>query len=574
VNQSKFQGDGHVSSIYEALTLKHTTGYWPASAPNGILETALYIWDKFQGITNVQCKFDFERPDQHHDLTIYVGKVRFAVNLFQIHGSGKIQPKNLGARSFLSKYFLAAEIQEDFNHFLDQSYHSYIISLLEAKGVSIQSSSTTELKKQVSLLCPHFDETSNLSRDTFLYSLREYCFSLLIKTYNTYQEGFRNAFNTLLMAEETTIITRFHKNKVTIEQLNIELPPYQEMKLYKKGRNSIGVQMGTVSLLLRFKFENKPDSSIKLATSYEFFDQVEDFTSKNRKQNENTLMRVHHIEASTQSEHKDNISNAVGKCHEAYVYYWLLTKYPDCIQTDDDDCLTFLAGNLPFLAKDLADRVKESSSLTATAIAEYIENKYDAKGIESLQLVADIYVEDKMNTGDVKVNLRTSTGSIEELYISLKAIKSGSQKITTKNPGIGTILGSSYFDIRDLSETILRVKEQFELDQDHHASLASLSREIGDSLQHAPQENLRKGLENLLGKALTVITAYEQKQVHCLEHHQIEGPVHVLAGFPTEIQNTLVWNEGKESLSLRVKFSRAQKYGWSTVKLASEYEIN
>jgi hypothetical protein len=572
MNQSRFLGDGHVSNVYRALDQKSKTGRWSNDIPLGVLETAKYLWNKFPNPSRIVCKFEHDNPDKHHDLTITWNNQTHFINLFQIQGNAQIQPKNLGAKSFLKKYFLAPELQCEFNSFFEEHYNDYLFNMVSAKGLLPETMETSKLKKLVSDLYPHFDDKGNLCRDEFLFALREHCYLLLLQTYNEYKEGFEHAFRTLLLVGETNIITRFYRNKVSVEEFRAEIAPYEEIKIYKKGRYSIGIQFGAISLLLRFKFENKPDSSIKLATSYEFFNDSHDFAAKIHNQNIKTLQNMDNIYENTHHVAKENTSNAVGKCHEAFAYYWMLKRYPDAIQTDDREPERYLRDYLPYLSKETALQIKESSAVTAEVIASYIWEKYRTTKIVSLQLVGDIYLSDRLNTGDLKISIRGDGDKITEVYLSLKALRSANQKITTKNPGIGTILGPTYFDlVDDFSETINSVKREFENHQNHQTSLIRLSNEIGAILEGAPQENLRKGIENLLGKALMVITIYEQKRAYCLEHQNINTPIIVLRNTPSNIQNTFVWNYGSESLSLRVKFSRGQRYGWSPVKLVSEY---
>lgn len=68
-----------------------------------------------------------------------------------------------------------------------------------------------------------------------------------------------------------------------------------------------------------------------------------------------------------------------------------------------------------------------------------------------------------------------------------------------------------------------------------------------------------------------IITAYEQNKAFYIEHHDITSDVRVLCNTPSKIQNTLLWNNGKEQISLRVKFSSGESHGWSSIKLSSEY---
>ena len=57
------------------------------------------------------------------------------------------------------------------------------------------------------------------------------------------------------------------------------------------------------------------------------------------------------------------------------------------------------------------------------------------------------------------------------------------------------------------------------------------------------------------------------------EHSKIDSVITVHVKKPSPIQNTLAWNYDLETINLRVKFSRGQEHGWSSIKLASEYQL-
>lgn len=104
--------------------------------------------------------------------------------------------------------------------------------------------------------------------------------------------------------------------------------------------------------------------------------------------------------------------------------------------------------------------------------------------------------------------------------------------------------------------------------------MEKISLKIGESLSCAPQENLKTGLKALLGSNTMIITFYGENDSLVIEYDEIEGKVDVFPSFPSKKQTTLKWNYNREEISLRVKFSRGQKYGWSTIKLSCDYKIN
>ena len=88
-----------------------------------VIKTVNYITSLFPKVQSVSTKYEQMNPDEHADLTLVVknGK-RINVELFLIKGKATIQPKNLGAKSFLEKYFKSKELQVVFNEYMNQKY--------------------------------------------------------------------------------------------------------------------------------------------------------------------------------------------------------------------------------------------------------------------------------------------------------------------------------------------------------------------------------------------------------------------------------------------------------------------
>lgn len=191
-------------------------------------------------------------------------------------------------------------------------------------------------------------------------------------------------------------------------------------------------------------------------------------------------------------------------------------------------------------------------------------------------MVPGSYIKNRLDTGDLKLTLKVN-GNYEIESISLKAVarktKTGTS-LTTKNPGIGTILGPTFFDIGDLNPIVAIVKERFEKKELNHKECQEVvAEELGRQLQHATQENLKRGIKNLLGEAMVAITFYRNNESVCIEHSEINTGIRVIPQKPSAIQTTLEWNKGDEIIRLRVKFSAGHHHGWSSLKLASEYLV-
>lgn len=375
-----------------------------------------------------------------------------------------------------------------------------------------------------------------------------------------------------MMLDTTNIITRYtNENKsLCVEQWESSISAEQDIQLYKKGNDTIGIRAGSEALTIRFKFESGPTSSVKLATSYEHFPAEDGVVQKNLK----VIKRFEGMIGKHQQVNKKNDSNAVGKCNEAMVYYRFLLTDPKIHQVDDKEFQVMLETYSPYVTHKTLLDIQQSSIKAVEKIDEYLQGKYEDYEIEAIQLVPDSYLEDHLDTSDLKIILRVDRKYVEE-NLSLKAVSKSNVKITVKNPGAGSILGPLYFGIGSLTLITDEMKAKFEQQQlTHMECLEIVSEELGKSLQTANPEKLRKGLAAIRGTATTVITNYTNDRTLILEHDVIQGEIKVHPKSPTLIQTTLRWHEEQEELSLRVKFSGGQSKGWSSLKLACEYKVN
>lgn len=269
-----------------------------------------------------------------------------------------------------------------------------------------------------------------------------------------------------------------------------------------------------------------------------------------------------------------NSSNAIGKCHEALTYYYFLKEFPNVTQVETDECVELLSKYYSRVKPDVLKKLYCSTSTIISVISERLHQKYYTFKIESIELIPENYVYDRLDTGDLQLILLIDKEYVIE-NISLKALAKKSNKITTKNPGIGTILGPIYFNVGSMEQAVNEVKTKFLTGEiNHKESLEILAAELGEYLKIATQEQLKRGIENLLGKAMMAVTYYDENVSYCKEYSRIEDEVKVYTKAPTAIQNTLSWHKNLESINLRVKFSKGQKHGWSSIKLTSEYQLS
>lgn len=564
-------GDNHVNYVHQALIKylgNEPIDHFPLSAK----KTVNFITTHYPDIESVKSKFETPHPDLSKDLTLFLNSGKeISVNLFLIKKGGKIQPKNPGAKSFLSKYFLSQSLQDSFNKSIETNYIKFLKKIVETKKGTHYISDKKELKRLVSTFYPKFTDSINSLRDQFLYSLRETSFDLLKDFYNAENEGFFYAYNNFFMSEDFNVITRYGKEEIdiSVEEFNPGVPNFGDIQIYKIGKSTLGIKFGNVALTLRFKFESSPTSSIKLAASY---DRIPEQT-ENEVLNGKTIRKIGDLINAHEYSETFNSSNAIGKCHEALVYYHFIKEYPNISQVEQDECVNQLGSYYSQVKQDTLLKLYHTTPTIIPAIVDKLDKKYRNYVIDSVELVPDSYISDNLDTGDLQLVLKVNQKYIIE-KISLKALAKRGSKITTKNPGIGTILGPTYFDIGNIDLTVNEVKTKFNMGElDHKESLEVLAEELGNQLKKASQEKLKNGIQNLLGKSMMAVTFYEENISYCKEYSEIDSYINVYVKKPTTIQNTLAWDNDVEMINLRVKFSRGQKHGWSTVKLTSEYQI-
>lgn len=561
------RGDIHVLNVYHELK-KRLDNKDVENNYNITNQTALKLLKLFPDIVNVRNKFQYDHPDSQPDLTLTLSDMKEKeVNLFLIKEKANIQPKNMGAKSFLSKYFQMSECQKKFNNYFERRYDQYIIDFSKQAFPSNISRDKQLIKKRY----PRFTKETEKFRVSFLFDIREECFDLLRHELNKEKGNFYNAISSLLLLDSINIITRYTKeNKCSgVEEFDFTFSTNEEIKLYKKGNYSIGVRVGNKALVIRFKFESGPASSIKLVSSYESFPEKSEVLYTNKRdihEFENLINDHTHYKSS-------NSSNAVGKCNEAIIYYRILKKHPYVYQVDSQEFKGMLEKYYTLVNQADLKNIEESSIVSVKKLELYLKNKYKLFSIESIQLVPDSYIQNRLDNTDLLLTINCY-GKIIQEHISLKAIRKRGAKITVKNAGIGKILGEQYFNIGALDEVVSKVRERYYKNLiDLKSCLSEVSNDLGHQLLSASQENLIKGLQSIVGDSTVLITFYRDNDSKIIEHGNINGKVQVFPSTPTPIQTKLEWDNNEE-IFIRVKFSGSQKKGWTSMKVACEYVIS
>ena len=552
-------GKEHVLTVYEALI--NQTDHL----------TANYIKKLYPNIQSIINKFQTAQPDQNPDLTITLQNAEvIKINLFAVRGKSAIQPKNLGAKSFLEKYFHSEALQQVFNYDLEDELKRFYQEVVKKREELNEYDTTELLKSKVKAYFPKFTDEINPLRRVFLAQIRDIAFHLMKEAYNAGKGLLEETFRVLMMTDGVNIISRYNKDGIyEVEQWGTQIDFSQPLRIYKKGNDTVGLRIGTDALTLRFKFESSPATSIKLATSFERFPEETKVLNENLQSIKRFEQKINrHVQSS-----KKNSSNAIGKCNEAIVYYRLLKTNPSINQVEESAYQDMLETYSPIVQHDILLQIIEASIITIEKVEEYLTNKYGEYQLQSIQLVPESYIKDRLDTTDLRVILMKNGQYVEE-GLSLKAIATKNAKITVKNPGAGQILGPSYFNIGTLTPLIDELKEQFEAGQkDHRQCLEMISATFGKAVGEAQLNKLQKGLAAILGKATKVITIYKQNDCRILEYSKVTGNIQVHQQTPSTIQTTFIGNEGELELSLRVKFSAGQSKGWSSVKFVGELGV-
>ncbi len=538
--------------------------------------TARFIIEKHNDIVEVANKFEAENSNTAPDLALRKNDGEtVCVNLYKIKNKQTIQPKNLGAKSFIEKYFNSPNLQDEFNSYFESAYRDFLSETTAVFSDNFKKDATErELKDELKKVCPKFVPEVEAFRSKFLYELREKCFGLFIKEYNQASGAIEQAFNALFMTSSFNVITRYDGDVLKgVEEFRVDVHETKNVSISKVGMNSVGITSDDITLLLRFKFESSPVSSIKLATSYSKPKADQTIVKGNLR----ALSRFNEaLSGGFKPAGSQANPNAIGKCSEAIFYSQILKVNSSVRQLDENNFVDMFRKYSPNITENECECITKTTIGAVDGLMAFLKRKHGAYTMDSIELVPDAYLDNRLDTADIELILKVDNKYVSE-PISLKAIAKASNEINCKNPGIGQILGPTYFGLAqdELNAVLGDVRDKFASDDvDHRGALEAISKNIGRQLAQAfsdQQEQLIKGTESLLGKALVVIVYYVDNKYAVLEHGAPIPQVEVFPENPSLIQNTLSWAGGDEKIRLRVKFSGSQKHGWTSIKLACAY---
>ncbi|PNP21946.1 hypothetical protein AL471_014315 [Vibrio alginolyticus] len=566
-------GDKHVCDVTAEIRTYIDTQQLPAEDEIAAA-TACFIIKRHNDIVAVVNKFEVENSNVAPDLTLCKKNGEsITVNLYKIQNSSSIQPKNLGALSFIEKYFNSPHLQQEFNAYFKMVYRDFLFHSLDTLCKTYDNDiADREMREELRTICPSFTPEIEQYRAKFLYELREKCFDLFLKEYNKKSGAIEKAFNTLFMTDSLTIITRYNGDKLkSVEEFKVDIHEITNVSISKVGMNTVGITSDNITLLLRFKFESGPASSIKLATSYSKPKGEPKIIEENSRAL-HLFEKVSSQDVFSTSNTSD--SNAIGKCSEAIFYSQILKVDRSVLQLDKSDFIEMFEAYSSKITRNEFEDIMQTAIGTVHGLIQFLKERYGDYSIDSIELVPDAYLVNRLNTADIELVLRVGNKYVTE-PISLKAIANASSSINCKNPGIGQILGPTYFNLsqEQLDVVLNAAKASFlKKEINHRKALEIISKNIGEQLINAEPKNIINGAQALLGTALVVVVYYRDKKYAFLEHDVTIRDITVHRDNPTLIQHTLSWSDG-EQIGLRVKFSRGQRYGWSSVKLACAYKF-
>jgi len=570
IRKQKFSGNQHTKDVAMYLEqLIQEKLFLPQEKLPAVV-VAQFLFTQFPRTSEVKTKFDFERADHHADLYIYQDEHVYPIHLFSLKKNTTIQPKNPGAKSFLSKYFGLMGAQHTFNTLLDQARSNLFKDIAIHHGITDLYVSEVALKKSIHEL--QLDENILKSyRRRFLESIRDHCYSLLLDSLNEQQSDFFRGFKHLSMIEEYKVIFIEETSEIKLEQQTIQT--FESVHLLKKNNSSIHILVDDYELELRFKFESSLTSSIKLATKLSHTHELTDqFQQKTRQLNTKWLSSFEDsLHTHTLLTHS-NKSNAIGRCHEVLTLYQFIKHNPTIHLVDPNQVHHTLTAYYAYLESDMLQQLIESAHVTTSVLLRYLKEMYGQSQIEQVQLVSDSYVANKLETADILLTLRYEQNLIE-LPLSLKALKAHNSVMTIKNPGAGTILSYQYFDVFDeMQEFIARIKEKYLIGLiSRQEVLSEVSNEITKHLSIASQTSLVSGLKKMIGTNLSIVSFYQN--LTCSIHPPIEVGGHIRVSQHSSTTTRLTWSNGNEYLNFRVKLSAGASHGWSSLKLSCERSV-
>lgn len=574
--RQKHSGNKHVEQVKDYLiNLINGVQVKPTSSAAA---TALYLYNKNSTIESVHSKFDFNNPDQHPDLILQLHNKKIPYHLFKLT-TGDIQPRNLGGKSFLAKYFNELYLQEKFNLRLEALYLAFFKRFIHQRD---EYQTLTEYRKEIRKQSITFstNDEAREARNDFLFSLRENTIEIFQEVLNDKEkQSVTIGLNELLFNGEAMIISVEKGSTFTVYEKRCQFSLSDSLIVYRRGNDSIGFTDGKITLYIRFKFESQPDSPIKLVTSLTTHHPSSNLNNHLINKFESCWNQLVHSASYVTS----NDPNSVGKVNEALIYHFLIQNQPSVIPDGNSTHSRHITNLKTYGANLKLDTLQKLRLASKTAVENtllpVIKENYAEYHIAAVSLTDDAYRLDIKDNSDIKVTLvplypHTSNALYKELCYSLKANAKSNSLPVVKNPGFGTILGADYFRIGETDQVTKELKQLFnEGKLTRNEVLESANQYLATCLSKASIHSLKNGISTIIGEIPTLHTFYEENHATLSEVTTYRDDIIFIPNYPTKINNMLLWNHQKERLIMRVKFSAGESHGWSSLKLACTYKI-
>lgn len=284
------------------------------------------------------------------------------------------------------------------------------------------------------------------------------------------------------------------------------------------------------------------------------------------------------------------LQDAIGKYHEVTTVEEILRKFPSAQEINPERRSRVIASYLPTIEREpeLKEKLIAVAQPTVESIFEYLCRSFQVNiseiEITSVDLASEIYRLDRLNTTDITVTAKAKKQLSQTFSFSLKALKRENSQPNLKNPGLGALLESQYFDCGNLRDLINELRRKFysgELDYpplyepnpnttNRHANVLYIATESAyEQLRKASKNQIIKGIKALIGEVPWIIAYYGETKAVLIDLPTLEGKFSISRA-PTPINITI--SLGNQALILRVKFATGTSEDylerWSSLKLA------
>ncbi len=125
----------------------------------------------------------------------------------------------------------------------------------------------------------------------------------------------------------------------------------------------------------------------------------------------------------------------------SYFYAQLLKVNPNVIQLDNHAFIEMFAKYSPDITATEFEGIRATSVGAVDGLSAFLKEKHGDFKIDSIELVPDAYLDNRLNTADIELVLRVGDKYVTE-PISLKAIAKATNTINCKTRVLGKFWGT------------------------------------------------------------------------------------------------------------------------------------